>query len=176
MVLVPVPLCRSVRDARVCLVVCVAMASRSMPVLTHVVGRAGVSWPLCRNGACARAVVSQCARHAGVSRRLCRKGVGVACRPDPVSERPQRLDSWVSIAYVSRILWVGVGAAGGIYVYRKTTQTIEGARQRTVRENLTRVAKHASNVAASARYLAALNGDDEQPEGVVDIRKASGSR
>ena len=98
------------------------------------------------------------------------------CPPDPFSERPQRLDSWVSIAYVSRILWVGVGAAGGIYVYRKTTQTIEGARQRTVRENLTRVAKHASNVAASARYLAALNGDDEQPEGVVDIRKASGSR
>ncbi len=82
----------------------------------------------------------------------------------------------VSIAYVSRILWVGVGAAGGIYVYRKTTQTIEGVRERTVRENLTRIAKHASNVAASARYLAALNGDDEQPEGVVDIRKASGGR
>lgn len=83
---------------------------------------------------------------------------------------------WASIAFVSRILWVGVGAASGIYVYRKTTQTIEGVRERTVRENLTRIAKHASNVAASARYLAALNADEEQPEGVVDIRKAAGGR
>ena len=70
---------------------------------------------------------------------------------------------------------MGVGAAGGIYVYRKTTQTIEGVRERTFRENLTRVAKHASNVAASARYLAALNADDEKAE-VVDIRSASARR
>jgi len=76
---------------------------------------------------------------------------------------------------VSRILWVGVGAVGGIYAYRKTTQTIEGVRERSVRENLTRVAKHASNIAASARYLAALNADEDKAE-VVDIRSAARAR
>ena len=76
---------------------------------------------------------------------------------------------------MSRILWVGVGAAGGIYVYRKTTQTIEGVRERTLRENLTRVARHATNVAASARYLAALNSEDDKAE-VVDIRSAARAR
>lgn len=76
---------------------------------------------------------------------------------------------------MSRLLWVGVGAAGGIYVYRKTTKTIDDVRERTFRENLTRVARHASNVAASARYLAALNTEEPQAT-VVDIRKASASR
>jgi hypothetical protein len=76
---------------------------------------------------------------------------------------------------MNRIFWVGVGAAGGIYAYRKTTQTLDGVRQRSLRENLTRVAKHASNVAASARYLATLNADDE-PAGVVDIRAAGAAR
>ncbi|MEZ5186286.1 MAG: hypothetical protein R2720_11110 [Candidatus Nanopelagicales bacterium] len=76
---------------------------------------------------------------------------------------------------MSRIFWVGVGAAGGIVVYRKATQTIEGVRERTLRENLTKVARTASNVAASARYLAALSAEDSQ-EGVVDIRRASSSR
>jgi hypothetical protein len=65
-----------------------------------------------------------------------------------------------------------VGAAGGIYAYRKTTQTIDGVRERSLRENLTRVARHASNVAASARYLAALNSEDQNAN-VVDIRRAS---
>ncbi len=73
---------------------------------------------------------------------------------------------------MNRLLWVGVGAAGGIYAYRKTTQTIDGVRERSLRENLTRVARHASNVAASARYLAALNSEDQNAN-VVDIRRAS---
>ena len=76
---------------------------------------------------------------------------------------------------MSRILWVGVGAVGGIYAYRKTTQTIEGVRERSVRENLTRVAKHASNIAASARSQAALNADEDKAE-VVDIRSAARAR
>ncbi len=77
---------------------------------------------------------------------------------------------------MSRIFWMGVGAAGGVYVYRKTTQTIEGVKGRTVRENLTRVAKQASNVAASARYLASLNAEEEQQATVVDIRQAPAAR
>lgn len=66
---------------------------------------------------------------------------------------------------------MGVGAAGGIVVYRKTTRTITGVRERTLRENLGRVARTASNVAASARYLAALSSDEGSAT-VVDIRQA----
>ena len=76
---------------------------------------------------------------------------------------------------MSRLLWIGVGAAGGIYAYRKTTRTIDDVRERSLRENLTRVAKHASNIAVSARYLAALTGEDQEGT-VVDIRKAGGQR
>lgn len=67
----------------------------------------------------------------------------------------------VSITDVSRILWVGVGAAGGIYAYRKTTRAIEEVRGRTFRENMHSIARTASSVAASARYLAATSGRDE---------------
>ncbi len=73
---------------------------------------------------------------------------------------------------MSRIFWVGVGAAGGIVAYRKGTQAVNGVRERSFRENLTKVARTASNVAASARYLAALSADEEQQAGVVDIRTA----
>jgi hypothetical protein len=72
---------------------------------------------------------------------------------------------------MSRIFWVGVGAAGGIVAYRKGTQAVTGVRERSLRENLTKVARTASNVAASARYLAALSSEEEQSN-VVDIRKA----
>jgi hypothetical protein len=68
---------------------------------------------------------------------------------------------------------MGVGAAGGIVVYRKTTQTVAGVRERTLRENLTRVAQTASSVAASARYLASLSSQQQEEATVVDIRQAS---
>ena len=76
---------------------------------------------------------------------------------------------------MSRLFWAGVGAAGGIYVYRATSRTIEGARERSLRENLTKVARTASNVAASARYLAALSSEEESAT-VVDIRRAPAAR
>lgn len=70
---------------------------------------------------------------------------------------------------MSRIFWVGVGAAGGIVVYRKTTRAVDEVRDRTFRENLSRVARTASNVAASARYLAALSAQDRRDD-VIDLR------
>ena len=81
-----------------------------------------------------------------------------------------------TLTQVSRIFWIGVGAAGGIVAYRKANETISGVRERTLRENLTKVARTASNVAASARYLAALSADDQPPAGVVDIRQAPAAR
>ncbi len=80
-----------------------------------------------------------------------------------------------TLAQVSRIFWVGVGAAGGIFAYRKANETISGVRERTLRENLTKVARTASNVAASARYLAALTADDKDAD-VVDIRPVPAPR
>ncbi len=77
---------------------------------------------------------------------------------------------------MNRIFWVGVGAAGGIYVYRKSTQTYNAARERTWRENLSTVAKHATNVAASARYLAQLSADEQPQSTVVDLRPVQGGR
>ncbi|GEM_PF-2666139 len=75
---------------------------------------------------------------------------------------------------VSRLFWMGVGAAGGIVVYRKGTNAVNGVRERTFRENLSRVAQGASSVAASARYLANVVSDE--PDGnVVDIRKVARS-
>jgi hypothetical protein len=76
---------------------------------------------------------------------------------------------------VSRLFWAGLGAAGGIYVYRATSRTLEGVRERTVRENLTKVARTASKVAASARYLAALSSEEESAT-VIDIRQAPAAR
>ena len=76
---------------------------------------------------------------------------------------------------VSRIFWIGVGAAGGIVAYRKANETINGVRERTLRENLTKVARTASNVAASARYLAALTAEDKDAD-VVDIRPVPAPR
>ncbi len=76
---------------------------------------------------------------------------------------------------VSRLFWIGVGAAGGIVAYRKTTQTVQDVRQRSFRENLSKVARTATNVAASARYLAALSADEQTAE-VVDIRRAPAAR
>jgi hypothetical protein len=76
---------------------------------------------------------------------------------------------------MSRIFWVGVGAAGGVYVYRKSTQTVNAVRERSWRENLSTVAKHASNVAASARYLSQLNAGEEQPT-VVELHAVQGGR
>ncbi len=70
---------------------------------------------------------------------------------------------------------MGVGAAGGIVAYRKTTQTVQDVRQRSFRENLSKVARTATNVAASARYLAALSADEQTAE-VVDIRQAPAAR
>ena len=61
---------------------------------------------------------------------------------------------------VSRLFWMGVGAAGGIVVYRKGTNAVNGVRERTFRENLSRVAQGASSVAASARYLANVVSDE----------------
>ena len=70
---------------------------------------------------------------------------------------------------------MGVGAAGCIVAYRKTTQTVQDVRQRSFRENLSKVARTATNVAASARYLAALSADEQTAE-VVDIRQAPAAR
>ncbi len=70
---------------------------------------------------------------------------------------------------------MGVGAAGGIVAYRKATHAVNGVRERTFRENLSKVAQTASSVATSARYLANL-ASDEQDATVVDIRPASGPR
>jgi len=71
---------------------------------------------------------------------------------------------------VSRIFWAGVGAAGGIYAYRKATRAVDDVRGRTFRENVSAVARAASNVAASARYLASLSGEGAAGE-VVDLRE-----
>jgi hypothetical protein len=73
---------------------------------------------------------------------------------------------------MSRIFWVGVGAAGGIMVYRKTTRAVDEVRDRTFRENLSLVARTASNVAASARYLAALSTQDRRDD-VIDLREGA---
>lgn len=73
---------------------------------------------------------------------------------------------------MSRIFWMGVGAAGGIVAYRKATNAVNGVRERSLRENLSKVAQTASSVAASARYVANLTSADGDPS-VVDIRPGS---
>jgi len=88
---------------------------------------------------------------------------------------PAKRPSLRTLTQVSRIFWIGVGAAGGIVAYRKANETINGVRERTLRENLTKVARTASNVAASARYLAALTAEDKDAD-VVDIRPVPAPR
>lgn len=100
-----------------------------------------------------------------------RDQLGATAGNDPEARRFVR-----TLTHVSRIFWIGVGAAGGIVAYRKANETLTGVRERSLRENLTKVARTASNVAASARYLAALSADDQPPAGVVDIRQAPAAR
>lgn len=100
-----------------------------------------------------------------------RDQLGATAGNDPEARRFVR-----TLTHVSRIFWIGVGAAGGIVAYRKANETLTGVRERSLRENLTKVARTASNVAASARYLAALSADEQPPAGVVDIRQAPAAR
>lgn len=71
---------------------------------------------------------------------------------------------------MSRLFWVGIGAVGGIYGYRKASRAAEEARQRSLRDNVTHAARKASNLVASAKYYADLNAHDETRGNVIDMQ------
>lgn len=54
-----------------------------------------------------------------------------------------------------RIVWVAVGAAGGILAYRRVQQALEDARERGVVLSMQQVGLSAVQAASSARALAA---------------------
>jgi len=78
---------------------------------------------------------------------------------------------------MSRVLWVGVGAVGGIYTYRKGQQAWDTAKERGVSGNATLVASAASSLITQIRANNAANEMHHVPEmstaRVIDITDAA---
>lgn len=61
---------------------------------------------------------------------------------------------------MSRIVWIAVGAAGGIVAYKKAVQVIEEARNRTLVGNMNAAANTASTVVSNVREI--VTGPSQQ--------------
>jgi hypothetical protein len=57
---------------------------------------------------------------------------------------------------MSKLVWVAIGAAGGIYAYRRAQRAAETVRERDLAENLHAAGERATSIAASMRALATL--------------------
>ena len=57
---------------------------------------------------------------------------------------------------MGKLVWVAVGAAGGIYAYRRAQRAAETVRERDLVENLQAAGERATSIASSIRTLTAL--------------------
>lgn len=79
---------------------------------------------------------------------------------------------------VGRLIWVAVGAAGGVYVYRRGQRLIEEAREKGVVGSVTAATGSAAGLAASARSLLAARaatGGQTRPTSPGRVAPSSGS-
>jgi hypothetical protein len=57
---------------------------------------------------------------------------------------------------MGKLVWVAIGAAGGIYAYRRAQRAAETVRERDLVENLQAAGERATSIASSIRTLTAL--------------------
>ncbi|CAB4899395.1 unannotated protein [freshwater metagenome] len=57
---------------------------------------------------------------------------------------------------MGKLVWVAIGAAGGIYAYRRAQRAAETVRERDLVENLQAAGERATSIASSIRALTAL--------------------
>jgi hypothetical protein len=57
---------------------------------------------------------------------------------------------------MGKLVWVAIGAAGGIYAYRRAQRAAETVRERNLVENLQAAGDRATSIASSIRALTAL--------------------
>jgi hypothetical protein len=57
---------------------------------------------------------------------------------------------------MGKLVWVAIGAAGGIYAYRRAQRAAETVRERDLVENLQAAGDRAISIASSIRALTAL--------------------
>jgi len=57
---------------------------------------------------------------------------------------------------MGKLVWVAIGAAGGIYAYRRAQRAAETVRERDLVENLQAAGDRATSIASSIRALTAL--------------------
>ena len=74
---------------------------------------------------------------------------------------------------MGRLVWVAVGAAGGVLAYRKAQQVLEEARERGVVASLQAASGSAAGIAQGAR---ALVGRAVSPQAIDETRPVSTSR
>jgi hypothetical protein len=57
---------------------------------------------------------------------------------------------------MGKLVWVAIGAAGGIYAYRRAQRAAETVRERDLVENLQAAGERATSIASSIRALVSL--------------------
>jgi len=72
-----------------------------------------------------------------------------------------------------RIVWVAIGAAGGILAYRRVQQALEDARERGVVLSVQQVGLSAAQAASTARALAAGAVSAVEARGSASARTGS---
>ncbi len=72
---------------------------------------------------------------------------------------------------MSRMVWVAVGAAGGIFAYKRVTKAVEDARERGLVGNVNAAATTASAFVGSVRQLTNLSDEGAAKRGVSISRR-----
>lgn len=75
---------------------------------------------------------------------------------------------------MARLVWVAVGAAGGIYVYKRASAAVEDARQRGVVGNVNAAATTASAFVGSVRQLVTMS-DADAPQSGARVQRRNGA-
>ncbi len=75
---------------------------------------------------------------------------------------------------MARLVWVAVGAAGGIYAYKRATAALEDARERGVVGNVNAAATTASAFVGSVRQLVTMS-DPAAPQSGARVQRRNGS-
>lgn len=76
---------------------------------------------------------------------------------------------------MARMVWVAVGAAGGIYAYKKLNTALDDARERGLVGNVNAAATTASAFVGSFRQLVAMADTKSAERGVRIQRRPAGA-
>ena len=74
---------------------------------------------------------------------------------------------------MGRMIWVALGAAGGVYAYRRGTKLLDEARQRGLVGSMQAATGSAAGLATTARTLLQAAGGTQRPEAPAPVSSAA---